>query len=539
MTPPFTRLAARDDVGPLFGATESAAPSVADRYLDRMDRYTRTLCELIPPKVVEANQSALTDGDLEDSELDLFGPQKSSTIGVGRLSITLLEEDDALGSLGFTSWLLLRALRTETLFPMDDVFVDCSVEELASIKQRLGLVQSLPRPPHHWDEMSSDEALSRIFFYGTGAVTLEEVHEGDTRWVADTGWLQDLEVRPGFRPYGARVHFGADQRLLEIHDYAANETLKPGDEGWEHAKHLAKQSLAMMVTGVHHLLWSHFGVANSMVNAAVTRLPLDHPVRRLLGPFMFRTVLVNNRAKDSLLPEHSMFHHATALTYPSVVKLLERGFARCDFWKPFPRIAEEMGPGLNDLSADGRLPYIEDGVAYFGAVRRFVAGWVGAAYVDDQVVASDADLQRFWLALAESTVGMRYTLPPLTTRDQLIDTISQFIFVATGLHEVVGAVVEYTDLEYCGFRARPGATQNDLQSWLIVACLMSTTSIRTPSLLGSSFPNYFRQGLESDAWSAFQADLRTVADANDRRNESRLYPFLGFNPRILESSISV
>ena len=49
----------------------------------------------------------------------------------------------------------------------------------------------------------------------------------------------------------------------------------------------------------------------------------DHVLRRLLHPFTFRSVYVNNRALESLVPENSLIHHASGfeLDFPGLDKL--------------------------------------------------------------------------------------------------------------------------------------------------------------------------------------------------------------------------
>ena len=87
-----------------------------------------------------------------------------------------------------------------------------------------------------------------------------------------------------------------------------------------------------------------------MVNAMTEYLPVKHRVRRMLQPFTFRTIYINNGAKDSLLPEYSMFHHATGMTYKSLIDLMEQSAKRCNFWQPFPDTAAALGEELNQLA---------------------------------------------------------------------------------------------------------------------------------------------------------------------------------------------
>ena len=90
--------------------------------------------------------------------------------------------------------------------------------------------QAPPTPYHNWKEMTSDEAISRFFFYGLGSLLVALPQStAENKWpelgvlVVDLD-LSSLKVRDGFRPYGYRIHFDAQQKPTAIYDYAAEET---------------------------------------------------------------------------------------------------------------------------------------------------------------------------------------------------------------------------------------------------------------------------------------------------------------------------
>ena len=541
---PFAAVLAHANTAELFTHCDLEAWSSIDApaVFEKLDKYTRFLSKSIPPAVLKASATPVTEDYLVSGELELEGKQDMQCFELGSLTIQIMKEDDVFGRLEFKPWLLLRALRSGYLIPYEDVIVDYSEDIWLQVKNYTGMTLSLPTPLHAVTELSSDAAISRMIFNGTrtGSIFVRESEDDALPFTADLGYLKDLDVRPLFRRYGVRACFDADCMPQEIYDYQHDRTLKPGDEGWGHAKFVLKNSLAMTATGVEHLslLQVHFLVANTILNAAVPHLPLAHSLRRLLTPFFFRTVYVNNRAAESLLPKNSMFHHSSALTYPAVKKLIVDGVARCTMWRPFPEHVKSLcGPKLQKLVDNDKFPFFTDGQDYYGVVHAFVAAWLDQFPVS---VETDESAKGFWSALVAATAGQGCPLPAELAKEVLIATLAQFIFVVTGMHELVGSVTEYIDLvDGVGFRIRDGATRTDLQSWLITASILSTTGLRTPPLL-SNFPQYFEEGgAEAAVWAGFQAQLQELVKSNNQKNEKRTHPFKWFNPANLEVAVSV
>jgi hypothetical protein len=235
------------------------------------------------------------------------------------IEIPLLKDDDILGELKKINTLIFLAVQTETLFPLSDsTFKLESDEEAKMIREELLMAPGEASPPLYqpWDEMASDEAMSRIFFYGIGSPLLMNQSPNNHTKYADLGPfvvdldLSEVEVRPGFRPYGFRAHFDADQKITAIFDYVTNKLVQPGDgDAWEVAKYAMKQTVFTVVTAREHLFWSHILVSNIMTRTKTVSLPPTHPIRRLLTVFSFRTNYINNNARESLVRAILILEH--------------------------------------------------------------------------------------------------------------------------------------------------------------------------------------------------------------------------------------
>ena len=311
----------------------------------------------------------------------------------------------------------------------------------------------------------------------------------------------------------------------------------------------------MHVTGCHHLLSSHFLVSNTVARATVAHLPVDHVLRRLLSPFLFRTTYVNNRALGALIPENSLFHHATALEYEGVNQLFAICASESHIWQPFPQFSRGFGLRLNLLARNGSFPLISDGLLLHQDIDELVSSWLSNAFLDDRRI-EDAVTVAFYEELVNQTAHLAYKLPPLIngrlTPGMLRDAITQFIWVVTGFHELVGSLSEYlvptgSRLDGTHFRAPvhvpPGAAPADLEAMLVALSILSTTSLRMPKLR-SELPNYFlAKDWQHKRWGEFQARLGVLQERLSRANHVRtgggLPPFVAFQPDLLDISISL
>jgi hypothetical protein len=137
-----------------------------------LDNHTHTVCTLIPPKVIKANQNPLEEDELRSDHLTL-GPGRSDEDKLDDhmlalqltddCAIELLKIVDLLGEQAFVSLTIGKALKAHLLFSLKDVPLDCSKEEIVAIEELTGLNLALPKTTHHWDKMTSYKAMSRIF----------------------------------------------------------------------------------------------------------------------------------------------------------------------------------------------------------------------------------------------------------------------------------------------------------------------------------------------------------------------------------------
>ena len=524
--------------------------------LQQLDPFTSVAGLHVPQLLIEVNKTAPTHETLDTENFDLSSKKKTgdefddwekdaakvTTHAISNeLIVKMLRDDELFGNAGPVFDFATKFVRKSCLFPLDDkvVFFKSEKDAIACTEDlNLAPGMACPETYNHWGDMSSDESFTRFFFNGMGAVGLaaqkETPKSGLGPFEVDMP-IQNFEVRPGFRPYGARVYFGADQKPTGIFDYANEKLVKPGDEGWESAKWLAKSTAFTLYTCREHLMWGHLIISNKATMACTTNLPPSHPIRRLLTIFTFRTNTINDQAFAALVPEVSTLHRATAFTYPALVKVFEEAYKTSDVFEPF--CDKKITPELQALCDQGKFPYYSEGNAFFEIVRTFVKGWLAKS----GPASSDDATKAFYAELRTLNKGQAYELPDFS-EEALVNAISQTIFYVTAMHEIIGTIIDYARIPNgAGTRVVEGAVEADAQAFLDNLLIVSVTGLKMPKLM-KSFDLFFGEGgapaWEKETWKKFVQDLevqsRAVQEANAKRVE-----FKFFDPALFECSISV
>lgn len=504
--------------------------------LHGMDRWTKTLVTSLVPPILELEP--LEDSDLKAPTMGRKAPINES-MKLGSQTFANLADDPTYGQVAMKKFLSLKALQSSFFFPIDDRPIDYTDEEVANIMKVAQFDKALPVPDIVIDEMQSDEAMTRIAFFGMGAHRVAEASEEDKKdvegaafvidWYSDV--LPTLEVRPGFERYGTKAYFGPNLEPLGI-KMPKKEIVTPSEgAAWEHAKFAWRNDMVTVVTAVDHLFNAHFACGAAMSIASTHTLATTNPLRRILEIFLFRTELINNTAGQALIPKMSIVHHFTAFTYESLMAIADVTFKKGNEWMPLPKQLEAKGDKVKELVEKGELPYFEDGLEIFGILRRFMDK------VIDDYEENKAEYAEFWAYLREKTASP--DIPETLTRDALVDAAAQFAFIVTMHHEHVGSITEYlTSPRFAGTRTRPQSVRVDAQAWLASACLMALTGISVPKLM-SGFSNYWESDAERKNWSEMQAELETMVGNVKSRNEKRKFPYRNSRPDFLECAISV
>ncbi|CAB9509299.1 expressed unknown protein [Seminavis robusta] len=576
-----------------MGASQSKLSDESKEILSKMDKVTQTMMSAAPEKAIQANENPPPDTCIQTDKVDLGWVKNQGWFGGGSASSSstasadddndrelsafqkeewakvsipeevfqvsksftahILRSDDNFGDYTTLEELTNGWLRNTWIFPFEDVPLFTPSRLAEGLAEQLEFVQGRALPVSYTNDFDtiSDESFSRFFFYGMGAVLLEKQQQQSASpsqkeqlgpFVVDMN-LSHTKMREGFRPLASRVHFSKDQTVTAIYDYSEETIYKPGEAGWEAAKFCARCAAFTLITVREHLTWSHIVLSNSVTRGKTLHLPPNHPIRRLLTVFTFRTTEVNTAAFDVLVPENCVLHRGLGYDYTAMVDLFEHSYTSCNVFEPFPK--RKLLPELEELAQAGKFPYWTQGKAYYEIVQAFVTEWMEQAEASASGSTTDDHAKAFYESIQTMNQGQQYTIPDYSDSESsaMVDLLTQFIWTVTAYHELVGNVVDVTlKPDRCGIRCVPGQTRVDVQAYLIALTISSSTSVRMPELM-SRFENFFgaggAPGYERDVWEHFQSRLKEQSLRVQEEDEKRDVEFKYFDPVRFECSVSV
>ncbi|GJU46365.1 probable linoleate 9S-lipoxygenase 5 [Tanacetum coccineum] len=242
---------------------------------------------------------------------------------------------------------------------------------------------------------------------------------------------------------------------------AINEVYTPAKHGVEGSIwQLAKAYVAVNDSGVHQLI-SHWlnthCVIEPFVIATNRQLSVLHPIHKLLQPHFRDTMSINAFGRQILIKgggllEQTVFPGRYAMEMSSAiykdwvfpdqalpVDLVKRGMATENSSSPH---------GIRLLIED--YPYAVDGLDIWLAIKTWVEDYCSFYYKSDDVVQNDTELQSWWEELREKGHGDKKHeawWPTMDTCQNLIDTCTTIIWVASALH----AAVNFGQYAYAGY----------------------------------------------------------------------------------------
>eukprot|EP00928_Gymnodinium_smaydae_P020363 TRINITY_DN17870_c0_g2_i1.p1 TRINITY_DN17870_c0_g2~~TRINITY_DN17870_c0_g2_i1.p1 ORF type:complete len:1433 (-),score=358.29 TRINITY_DN17870_c0_g2_i1:61-4269(-) len=517
---------------------------IGSAYLDQADVHTRTLYRVLRNFASPKGQ-VRPEGDAVKIPTEKYGNKPMLKLFFG-LQIPVYDEDipqNAVKSMAST--VIFDYLRSGFLNKLQDITAPFKSAEEAREIFRVAASEDLkPLELTPWEELRSDESISRFAFAGLAAHCLEAVAAdswysyvtGDIAFKSDWDWMSGFEVRPGFEKYGAIAYFSRNGYLKKIYWSHGGRNVTPGDADWEHAKWAYKCTVIAGATLRDHLVGLHFVASNFLTSSAQKNLGPDHPLRRLLKPHTYGAVSINMGATTTLATEFSLLHRASAFTWPAIMK----AFYACVRLHRFTSPLEAMRAAGTDQLSGQLYPYGEDMKDYYAVVHKFVEGYLSIYYPDDEAVFADRELRNFWTGLRRIANS---GLPASPTAANIVPTITDFIIRVTAIHNQVGNVADYlTDPSFVSTKIRPNQEVADIQAAFQGLAIGLMTANLQPRLLN----NFEHLILEDEhvqetrsLFRAFQSDLEELALKIEERNEHRRFKCNSLNPRTMVSSVSI
>jgi arachidonate 15-lipoxygenase len=266
----------------------------------------------------------------------------------------------------------------------------------------------------------------------------------DTTWEWDLRMLDDYEHHPGLLKIGARVLFRLDplRRSLQADRIeCALGTIAPTDPGWDQACKIALCAASTYLSLVRHFNWVHLAGGAQLAIATRNRLSANHPLCRLLWPYIFATFQSNDIVTRGQMVRGGDFETTFSLTFEGMCRLFD------DSYLAYPHL-------VNDPEADGNArgvrgagfdtPTQDNLEALFDVMHRFVCNYLEIYYPRNgdsgpDGVHGDAEVLA-WLEELNARVPNGVGVGPNdVTWDKLATLLASQLYLVTVQHEILGS----------------------------------------------------------------------------------------------------
>jgi len=118
----------------------------------------------------------------------------------------------------------------------------------------------------------------------------------------------------------------------------------------------------------------------------------DHPLRRLMKPFMFGTITANAHM-NALCAENGLFHRSFGFTYAALQQMLaDAGDVKNYKFKILPK-------RFKDVQTGASLPAKTDIEAFWGVMHEFVDRYLQIFYAEEGAFQGDSEARAFYASL--------------------------------------------------------------------------------------------------------------------------------------------
>ena len=219
------------------------------------------------------------------------------------------------------------------------------------------------------------------------------------------------------------------------------------DWAWRYAKTCAQTADWSRHEVAVHLVETHM-VEEAIIVATNRTIPEDHILYETLSPHWFRTLALNQAAREVLVPfviaRLAGFGPSIDPKTSRAMKLVDWSYKKFDFQSKYiPTDLKKRGFDVEALTQEKyrNYPYATDMYLLWGVIRDFVKSVLGTKYKCDGDVLSDPYIGDWCKEI--QTQGQIPTFPTITTVDQLVDAVTMCIHIASPQHTAVNYLQDY------------------------------------------------------------------------------------------------
>jgi arachidonate 15-lipoxygenase len=279
--------------------------------------------------------------------------------------------------------------------------------------------------------------LGSLAVRGPYACYTQRVADGLFEW--DFSGLSAFAHHPGLVRLGARVMFEVDRRrraLRPIRIECALGTAAPDDAWWEQAKKLALCAATTHMTLVRH--FNHVHLAGGAQLSAATRntLPTDHPLYRLLWPYIYATEQSNMIVTRGQMLPGGDFETTFSFSFEGLCALYEATYPQYRFAVNDPP-ADAAARGV--LGQGFETPTEDNLAELFGLMLDHARDYLAACWPDDAALLADAEIRRWVADLGQRLPDGIQLDATRFDRADLARLIARCIYLVSAQHEILGS----------------------------------------------------------------------------------------------------
>jgi hypothetical protein len=262
-------------------------------------------------------------------------------------------------------------------------------------------------------------------------------------WEWDLTILDDYEHHPGLVKIGSRVLFREDAQggALEAYEIeCALGKITPFHSEWEQATKIALCAASTHLSLVRHFNWVHLAGGAQLAIATRNGLPTDHPLFRLLWPYIYGTLQSNDMVTRGQMARGGDFETTFSFTFKGMCDLFDDTYRQYEHKVNDP---EEDGKSRGLPGAGFETPTQDNLEELFDVMHHFVRDYLGVFFPRYATGAQDVRNDRHtkaWLRELNSCLPNGVGVDPAKfTWDELARMLAGQLFLVTAQHEILGS----------------------------------------------------------------------------------------------------
>lgn len=264
----------------------------------------------------------------------------------------------------------------------------------------------------------------------------------DATWEWNLLGLNNYEHHPGLLTIGSRVLFRVDPRhsLQAYLIDCALGSIVPTDPRWDKACKVALCAASTHLSLVRHFNWVHLAGGAQLAIATRNRLSANHPLCRLLWPYIFGTQQSNYIVTRGQMVRGGDFETIFSFTFDGMCRLFDDTYRQ---YRHRVNDPEVDGNSRHVRGAGFATPTQQNLEALFKVMHGFVRDYLQIYYPRNatgaNAVARDTEILA-WLEELNARVPNGIGVKPRSfTWDELARMLAGQLYLVTVQHEILGS----------------------------------------------------------------------------------------------------